>query len=581
VLRLCLAQLCLVVAQYGDAELCESTSYLALWLDCAGVATAADFSGATMAAADDEAVESFIAENSLDESAARSLRGESAQVKQIVIDRGSLVECANPSSALIGRIRDAKLQVPRAVPGAGPSEATPEEVDKFISENALDDSAAQHLRTQAPAVQRNVIDRGSLTECTNPSSAVIGRIRDAKLQAKYGTSAPMSARLGATAAVPAATPASPAGFANGAYGYGSSAVPGQMGQMNMMGFYQQQGMQMPGYYPMMAYMTPEQQQQAAQAYAAAAAGYPGYGAYTGYGMAMTPGMNPTQAYGGMAASAASAQPAQDGGAGGSTASSGEVESFIASNRLDATAAQNLRAEPPHIQRVVIDRGSLAECVNPSSAVIGRIRDAKLDAKYGRPGAGAAPVAGGGCGALTASPGMPLPVLDGRFATPQEVEQFIADSRLDDGAARAMRAEPPQVQTAVINRGSLAECLNPSSAVIGRIRDAKLQVKYPDRVAGGALPAAGMGGGVGGESSSEVEQFIRENHLDDGAAKALRSTAQEVQLEVVNRGTLLDCTNPSSAVMGRIREAKQARGGGAGAGAYGPTSTAPLLRSSPY
>merc|ERR1711933_127945 len=131
--------------------------------------------------------------------------------------------------------------------------------------------------------------------------------------------------------------------------------------------------------------------------------------------------------------------------------------------------------------------------------------------------------------------------------------------LDDGAGRALRAEPPQVQTAVINRGSLSECLNPSSAVIGRIRDAKLQVEYPDRVAGtGSLPTAGLG--VGGSESSEVEQFIRENHLDDGAAKALRSAAPEVQSEVVNRGTLLDCTNPSSAVMGRIREAKQARGG---------------------
>merc|ERR1719277_1568791 len=109
-----------------------------------------------------------------------------------------------------------------------------------------------------------------------------------------------------------------------------------MGQMNMMGFYQQQGMQMPGYYPMMAYMTPEQQQQAAQAYAAA-----GYGAYTGYpGYAGYPGMNPAmqtqQAYGGMqATSTASGQPTADLGGGGATASSAEVENFIASNRLDA------------------------------------------------------------------------------------------------------------------------------------------------------------------------------------------------------------------------------------------------------
>merc|ERR1712039_485498 len=110
---------------------------------------------------------------------------------------------------------------------------------------------------------------------------------------------------------------------------------------------------------------------------------------------------------------------------------------------------------------------------------------------------------------------------------------------------------------------------------------KLQVKYPDRVASmpGAMPVANVG--AGSSESAEVEQFIRENHLDDGAAKAIRSAAPDVQSEVVNRGTLLDCTNPSSAVMGRIREAKQARIGGSGVGGYGPTSTAPLLRSSPY
>jgi len=85
--------------------------------------------------------------------------------------------------------------------------------------------------------------------------------------------------------------------------------------------------------------------------------------------------------------------------------------------------------------------------------------------------------------------------------------------------------------------------------MGRIRDAEKSVGSIAL----APPATPLGDGT-----SEVEQFIRENHLDDGAAKALRSAAPEVQSEVVNRGTLLDCTNPSSAVMGRIREAKVAR-----------------------
>jgi len=368
------------------------------------------------------------------------------------------------------------------------------ELERFIVDNKLDDVAAQNLRAEAPQIQRLVMDRGSLAECLNPSSAVIGRIRDAKLQVKYGAS-PDACRGGRTGLGPGGPLT---GGSNDPLGYSTL---------------QQQALQS------------DSQQQ-------------GYRAVAG----------------------------------------DEVEAFIRMNRLDETAARNLRAEPPRVQAAVLDRGSLAECMNPSSALIGRIRDAKLQIKYG---GGPLASAGGRAPAGTAARFAP----DGSMAdgsqvrgcagadlrvqpelvTPELLERFIMDNRLDDMATRNLRAEPCMVQAAVISRGSLAECLNPSSALIGRIRDAKLQVKY-----GTSGNSLGRGGGSADSqpgspaTASRVDDFIADNLLDDGAARALRAEPSHVQEEVMTRGSLLACTNPSSAVMGRIREARMQRGGGGGA-----------------
>lgn len=454
-----------------------------------------------------------------------------------------------PPAALLPMIP--MLETPRLV--------SPAEIDQFIIDNRLDEKAVQNLRAEPPNIQRAVIDRGSLAECLNPSSAVIGRIRDAKLQAKYGHS--VAGGCGGTLGTPAfsssAFSANATFDAFGIGGFGAGALPAPMG---LMGFYGAQG-QMP-MMPMMPMMPPfmTTDAQGAHLHSAMVLGMPG------------------------------AEPLRPG-------PTCEIELFIQANRVDTTAAQNLRAEPVHIQRAVLDRGSLAECVNPSSALIGRIRDAKLQAKYGTSSSSAAAGlrSGGGSasnyGALSGAIGE-----NGERLVPPgpgEVEAFIVENRLDESAAQNLRAEPPQVQAVVIRRGSLAFCLNPSSALIGRIRDAKLQVKYG--VPNGSSAARGIDSSAqgtaasglhGGHSSSAVELFISDNRLDDGAARALRAEAVDVQAEVIGRGSLLACTNPSSAVMGRIREARLQRGGSgslrrpANYGAM-PPGTGDRLRSSPY
>lgn len=53
----------------------------------------------------------------------------------------------------------------------------------------------------------------------------------------------------------------------------------------------------------------------------------------------------------------------------------EVEAFLASNPVDFQAASRLRALPPHLQRLVLIRGSLSGVRDASSVLMSRVRDA--------------------------------------------------------------------------------------------------------------------------------------------------------------------------------------------------------------
>merc|ERR1719161_2487752 len=77
----------------------------------------------------------------------------------------------------------------KADPSMGPLpaiKATPElfaEVEAFIAENQLEDEkAGKVLREVAPAVQRYVLDLGSLDGCRSRSAGCMGRIAKAQAQ---------------------------------------------------------------------------------------------------------------------------------------------------------------------------------------------------------------------------------------------------------------------------------------------------------------------------------------------------------------------------------------------------------------
>lgn len=64
---------------------------------------------------------------------------------------------------------------PATMPGSQAS-AT----EAFITSNGLDASSANKLRALAPDLQRQVVERGSLTDARNPNAVLMSRIRDAE-----------------------------------------------------------------------------------------------------------------------------------------------------------------------------------------------------------------------------------------------------------------------------------------------------------------------------------------------------------------------------------------------------------------
>lgn len=152
----------------------------------------------------------------------------------------------------------------------------------------------------------------------------------------------------------------------------------------------------------------------------------------------------------------------------------------------------------------------------------------------------------------------------RTASREEVDHFCSNNRLDDNAGAIFKKEPADIQANVIDRGSLAECKNPSAALMGRLRDARQNRFKP--VGGnrgtGATPTLGLAGGgqggPGGGGSKDVEEFIEQNKIDMGAARALRAESLDVQQGVMDRGTLDGFQNPSALVMARIKDVRAVR-----------------------
>eukprot|EP00927_Polykrikos_kofoidii_P028705 TRINITY_DN24990_c0_g1_i1.p1 TRINITY_DN24990_c0_g1~~TRINITY_DN24990_c0_g1_i1.p1 ORF type:complete len:1638 (-),score=319.69 TRINITY_DN24990_c0_g1_i1:93-5006(-) len=465
-----------------------------------------------------EDVDEFLHANEVDERAAEALRTCDPFTQRMVIDRGNLASARNPSSVLLGRIRDvqnggdgsctanAHAGMVGGPHDGGESRKRPRgdldnQVEELIAFYCIEERVADTFRA-APAATKEEVLRKGVRGARNPSAALLARVKDCELASASGTGNGFN-RVDSGDD----RDESKGSFSgNGCYGGGSGGY---------------------GFAP------------------------PERGGFASQPVASEAHMRPT---GLMEA----------------------VESFIERNNVDSIAADALRNAHLRTQECVLDGGELRNVQNPSSALMTRIKDA--NAHFGVPG-----------------PGVRASNASGHI----DVEEFIRSNDVDDRSADCLRDLPQAMQQDVVSRGSLANARNPSSVLLSRIRDVRSSSHHSpvplDGRGPGGPPAAWHQDARGNFSTpsasartspgllDEVEDLIRFENVDDRAADSLRTSDAEVQKLVVKRG-IRGARHPSSALLARIKDATaevQAKyGSSSGDGAGAGPGVEPVLRPSP-
>jgi len=117
----------------------------------------------------------------------------------------------------------------------------------------------------------------------------------------------------------------------------------------------------------------------------------------------------------------------------------EVLTFLAMNPVEDHAAQQFMSMDPKLQRMVINKGSLAGSRSNTGAFIARMAN------------------------------IAQTVTDVEPATPQQVQQFLQQNPgVEDHATQQLMSMDPKLQKMVINRGSLAGSRNSTASLIGRM-----------------------------------------------------------------------------------------------------------------
>jgi len=395
-------------------------------------------------------VEEFLRANPVDERAATTLRELPPDSQRVVIERGSLASARNPSSVLLGRIRDLEKEQSQdtwgrtyAHAGGGPSEsrkrprsALDDQVEELIKYYDIEPHAADEFRSCDAAVQETVLQKG-IKGARHPTSALMARIRDA-----LGT------------------------------GYGRDTRDDRYREEPNAGYNDWHG----------------------------DAGYP-------------PRPNALQ---------------------------DDVERFIATNGIDNMAAETFRSCEPQIQEYVLEYGDMRNAQNPSSALLARIKEAGVNT---------------GVGAFK------KPRVGPRI---QDPEEFIRMYKIDERSADALRDLSNALRQEVLNRGGLGNARNPSSVLLSRIRD----VKNTMPVDGGSQDVDGYGNSGRQEVyqnnqaqwnrprglADDVEDLIKSHDIDHWTAEEFRACSIEVQEAVLAKG-VKGARNPSSALRVRIKDAQ--------------------------
>jgi len=562
-----------------------------------------------------EEVDDFIRGNDLDNVAADALRGCTPDVQDAVLDRGSLATARNPSSAVLSRIRDAQGSIGGSFRHDSDHNRFRDEVEHFIHTNNLDPNSADTLRNCLPSVQRTVISRGGLSSARNPSSVLNARIREASAAAAAAERTPCYVRM---RGVPfSAAPDDLMDFFRGFDPFYDSIVIGvnREGRPSGDAFIQfptesraedaikQLNRRNMGDRYIELFKSTDAEAQAASPPDPYGAGY-GAGGY---------GHDSDRSGGGLYGPASDVYGDRGFAYGGDRGSDprgpprylpDRVEDFLRhgdGRDIDSRAAEAFRACDPEVQEYVLEK-SIAGSRNPSSALMARIKEARSYFQdhndrqvaipgddYSRRGGNSdghdrgggflfpsEPLHGGCGGGGFLFPSEPLHGQPpGGYDIRDRVEDYIRDNpELDDVAVNALRRAEADVQENLIGQ-SLRGARNPSSILLARMRDARQKAPggrgpppsmSPGWGPGGMGSSAGkgsdphMGQITGGNGYSvdlqdRIERFLRSEDIDRQAADALRDCAPQVQEFVIDRG-IVGARNPSSALLARIRDAKE-------------------------
>mmetsp|Transcript_100519 Transcript_100519/g.244486 ORF Transcript_100519/g.244486 Transcript_100519/m.244486 type:complete len:508 (-) Transcript_100519:128-1651(-) len=259
-----------------------------------------------------------------------------------------------------------------------------------------------------------------------------------------------------------------------------------------------------------------------------------------------------------------------------------VEDFILEYGLDEKAAQALREVSPEQQSMIIDI-ELSNCRNPSAVVVSRIQclgvptnhvesyiqEFGLDDKCAAELRALSPIEQQQV--IEARPSNarnPSAVVISRIQAVRNqvqqggaVEEYLARNGIEDTVCHMLRALPPEAQRQIV-ASDLSNCRNPSAVLISRIRtiEAQMPPQPPQRPPPPALappqprpPPAPQAVPPPSTIASSAEAFIQRSGIDAEAAQALHALPTHLQQEVIQRGELINCRNPSKVLLSRIRQ----------------------------
>mmetsp|Transcript_88159 Transcript_88159/g.169751 ORF Transcript_88159/g.169751 Transcript_88159/m.169751 type:complete len:573 (-) Transcript_88159:116-1834(-) len=267
-----------------------------------------------------------------------------------------------------------------------------------------------------------------------------------------------------------------------------------------------------------------------------------------------------------------------------------VEEFIAQYGLDDKAAQALREIPVEHQRTFVET-ELWNCRNPSAVVTSRIQNLKLEAVSSSDSVEAyiqefkldAKVAAElqeltpaeQAQVLEAKPTNarnPSAVVTSRIQAvrsqgqvAQLVEDYLVRHGVDESVSQMLRALHPEAQKQIVT-SDLSNCRNPSAVLLSRIRSVEAQhhgvvarpLPPPRHAIIGAKqppppswpPPAEV---VAAVSRGSAETWLQHQNVDEQAQQAMRALPHDLQMQIVERGDLINCRHPSKVLLSRIRQ----------------------------